>query len=55
MRDAEQSSTFLKKRTKKLSLIWGAGICAANYSGPESANFFAAFFIEKAVLPCLAF
>jgi hypothetical protein len=54
MLEAKQSSSFLKKRTKKLLLIWAMGAGAATAHAPESKNFFASFFIKKEVLPALA-
>jgi hypothetical protein len=40
----------LKKRTKKLLVIWGMGAGDDNAHAPESKNFFASFFIKKEAL-----
>jgi hypothetical protein len=55
MLEAKQRGSFLKKRTKKLFLLWAWGVGAAGAHGPESKNFFASFFIKKEALPALAF
>jgi hypothetical protein len=43
------SSSFLKKRTKKLLFIAGFGVAVA--TGHRTKSFFAAFFVKKAGLP----
>jgi hypothetical protein len=50
----KESSSFLKKRTKKLLLLLGMGCGGDNAHDPESKNFFASFFIKKEALACLA-
>jgi len=50
---ARKSSSFLKKRTKKLLLLWGMGAGGDNAHAPESKNFFASFFLKKEALPSL--
>jgi hypothetical protein len=51
----KESSSFFKKRTKKLLLLWAWGVAAAKVHGRKSKNFFASFFIKKEVLPAAAF
>jgi hypothetical protein len=51
----KESGSFLKKRTKKLLLLWAMGAGAATAHAPESKNFFASFFIKKEALTALAF
>jgi hypothetical protein len=51
----KESGSFLKKRTKKLLLLWAWGVGAAKAHAPESKNFFASFFMKKEALPALAF
>jgi hypothetical protein len=48
--EVKASSSYLKKRTKKLFLIWGMGCGWASASGPESKSLFASFSSEKEVL-----
>jgi hypothetical protein len=55
MLEAKQSGSFLKKRTKKLLLLWAWGVGAGTAHAPGSKNFFASFFIKKEELPALAF
>jgi hypothetical protein len=52
---SKASSSFLKKRTKKLLLLWGMGRDGANASGPESTSLFASFSSEKEVFLLKAF
>jgi hypothetical protein len=40
----------LKKRTKKLLLLWAMGSGGDNAHAPESKIFFASFFIKKEAL-----
>jgi hypothetical protein len=47
---SKASTSFLKKRSKKLSLLWGMGVGGDNAHGPASKSLFASFSSEKEVL-----
>jgi hypothetical protein len=51
----DKPSSSLKKRTKKLLLLWGMGAGRDNAHGPASKSLFASFSSEKEVLFLKAF
>jgi hypothetical protein len=52
---SKESSSFLKKRTKKLFESGTGAVVGTTPMAQSKRIFFASFFIKKEALPCLAF